>query len=183
MKKEECDRRNLLKEELISDWDELNIAFKSLIIVGIILFIVIIAIAFFSDGETGLKHSLEVVFRSTLSSVFGFLLTSSIKANTNAKNNEIERIKRQLKEVESEVKEIYESKVEEDIACKLKELYSYKEINLVQILIAITICIVSIFVISILVITNNLDNVVAVTQLKDLMCSSVGFLIGESKKK
>ena len=58
MKKEECDRRNLLKEELISDWDELNIAFKSLIIVGIILFIVIILIAFFSDGESGVKkHS------------------------------------------------------------------------------------------------------------------------------
>jgi hypothetical protein len=138
MKKEECDRKNLLKEELISDWDELNIAFKSLIIVCIILFIVIIAIAFFSDGETGLKHSLEVIFRSTLSSVFGFLLSSSIKANTGMKNNEIERLRQELKKVEFDVEEIYESQTEQDIECKLKEVYSYKDINLVQILIALT---------------------------------------------
>ena len=183
MKKEECDRRNLLKEELINDWDELNIAFKSLIIVCIILFIVIIAIAFFSDGETGLKHSLEVIFRSTLSSVFGFLLSSSIKANTGMKNNEIERLRQELKKVEFDVEEIYESQTEQDIECKLKEVYSYKDINLVQILIALTICIVSIFIICILIITNNIQNTAAISQLRDLMCSSIGFLIGESKKK
>ena len=51
--------------------------------------------------------------------------------------------------INSDVEEIYESQTEQDIECKLKEVYSYKDINLVQILIALTICIVSIFIICI----------------------------------
>jgi len=70
-----------------------------------------------------------------------------------------------------------------DNECKLEELYTYKDINLVQIIIALSICIICIVVICILIITNNLDNLPAVSQIRELMCSSIGFLIGESKKK
>ena len=183
MKKEECDRRNLLKEELISDWDELNIAFKSLIIVGIILFIVIILIAFFSDGESGVKNSMEVVFMSTTASVVGFLLSSSIKSNSSKKNEEIEKIKKELKELESDIKELEEDNIEKSSEWQLKSIYNNSDINLVQIAISLTICIVSIGVIGILFITNNLENVPAVSQIWDLMCSSIGFLIGECGKR
>lgn len=69
-KKDDCNRKEILIKELIHDWDELNIAFKSLIIIGIVLSIVVLSIAIFSDGGKGIQNSIEVVFRSTLASVF-----------------------------------------------------------------------------------------------------------------
>lgn len=65
----------------------------------------------------------------------------------------------------------------------MEPYYKYKDINLVQISIALAICIMCIFVLGILSMTNNLENAQAISQISDLMCSSVGFLIGESKKK
>lgn len=187
MKDKECTRRKLLLKELAHDWDELNIAFKSLIIIGIILFIVIVVIAIFSNGGKGIQNSLEVVFRSTLSSVFGFLLSSNIKINSKKKNAEIERIKLQLKEMESELEnvenEIDKTTGDKKQKCDNEEIYMFKDINVVQIGIALSVCIICISVLSGLLITNNLENVPAVSQIRDLMCSSIGFLIGESGKK
>lgn len=188
MKNRECSRKNLLIKELIHDWDELNIAFKSLIIVGLILFLVVILTSIYSDGGGGLKNSLEVVFRTTLASVFGFLLSSNIKINSKKKNAEIERIKLQLKNVETELKTA-ESEMEKldknkNKSCDLELNYMYNnEINIVQISIALGISAVCISILGGLLITNNLDNVPAVSQIRDLMCSSIGFLIGESSKK
>lgn len=187
MKNKECSRSYLLLKEFIHDWDELNIAFKALIIIGMILFIVIILIAIYSDGGTGIKNSLEVVFRSTLASVFGFLLSSNIKMNSTKKNEEIEKMRLQLKKVESELEEV-ESELEEleeskKNTCDLEDSYIIKDINLVQITIALSICIICISVLAVLLITSNLENIPAVSQIRDLMCSSIGFLIGESRKK
>lgn len=181
-KKDDCNRRNVLLKELIHDWDELNIAFKALIIVGMVLFIVVMCIAVFSNGSKGIANSIEVVFRSTLASVFGFLLSSNIKNNSKKKIKEIDEIQEKLKQFETELEKMDDlNEVNDD--CELEKSYSYRDINIVQIIIALSICIVSISVISILLITNNLENVPAVSQLRDLMCSSVGFLIGESGKK
>lgn len=183
MKKDDCSRRNLIFKELMNDWDELNIAFKALIIIGITLFLVVIGIAFFSDGGSGIKNSLEVVFRSTLASVFGFLLSSNIKNNSKKKNAEMNKIQAELKKVESELELLDKSIELTDAKCSLEENYTNKDINIVQIIIAISICIISILVIGLLLITNNLENVPAISQIRDLMCSSIGFLIGESGKK
>lgn len=184
-KKDDCNRRNVLLKELIHDWDELNIAFKALIIVGMVLFMVVMCIAIFSNGSKGIANSIEVVFRSTLASVFGFLLSSNIKNNSKKKTKEIEEIQAKLKQVETELEKIddIDDLKETNDDCKLEYSYSYRDINLVQIIIALSICIVSISMISVLLITNNLENIPAVSQLRDLMCSSVGFLIGESGKK
>ncbi|MGL5378404.1 hypothetical protein [Clostridium sp.] len=180
--KDDCSRKSLLIKELIHDWDELNIAFKSLIIVATLLFIVIVLIAFFSDGGSGINNSLEVVFRTTLASVFGFLLSSNIKANNKKKRDEIEKIKQELKKVQEELDDI-QVDAQKDKDCILEQAYTYRDVNIVQISIALSFCIISIFILSSLLITNNLENVPAVSQIRDLMCSSVGFLIGESGKK
>jgi len=90
-REDKCNRKKLLIKELINDWDELNISFKALIIIGMILFILVIFTAIYSDGVDEVQNSFEVVIRSTLASVFGFLLSSSIKANSSKRNNEIEK--------------------------------------------------------------------------------------------
>jgi len=61
--------------------------------------------------------------------------------------------------------------------------HNYKEGNMIQILIALTICVVSIITILIIYILNITHNVAAISQLRDLMCSSIGFLLGESSIK
>lgn len=183
MKEKNCNRRAFIKKEIMHDWDELNIAFKSLIFIGLTLFAVVISIAAFSNGGNGIQNSLEVVFRSTLASVFGFLLSSNIKINSKKKNAEIEKIQQELKKVQSELETLDKMESIENTTCEIEKNYTYKDINVVQIIIALSICIISILVTCVLLITNNLENVPAISQIRDLMCSSIGFLIGESGKR
>ena len=42
MEDKKCKRRDILVRELINDWDELNISFKALIVVGVILFLIVL---------------------------------------------------------------------------------------------------------------------------------------------
>ncbi|MGL4797608.1 MAG: hypothetical protein ACRC1Y_06230 [Paraclostridium sp.] len=182
MKNKNCSRRKIIKREFINDWDELNIAFKALIFIGITLFIVIISLALFSDGGICIRNSLEVVFRSTLASVFGFLLSSNIKINSKKKDIQIQKIQSELKKVQLELNALDKASLSK-LSCDLENNYTYKDINIVQIIIALSICIISILITCSLLMTNNLENIPAISQIRDLMCSSIGFLIGESGKK
>lgn len=188
MQDKDCSRKKVLLQELYKDWDKLNLAFKSLIIIGIVLLISVIIIAFFSDGGSGSKNSIEVVFRSTLASVFGFLLSSNIKTNRSYSNHDIEHIQEELDKIQGELKELQINEdvcqVQENDNCeKERKEYGFEEGNLVQIAIALTVCLVSIVTIGIIFLTNNIQNVPAISQIRDLMCSSIGFLLGESSKK
>ncbi|MDK2586412.1 hypothetical protein QOZ83_11115 [Romboutsia sedimentorum] len=165
MRSKACDRRHALVEELCNDWDKLNISAKALIITGMLLFISVIFIAFYSNGDDGMRQSVEVVFRSSLSSVFGFLLSSNIKTQKTKTSNPMSR-------------EIHEEKCEEEI-----EIYNYKEGNLIQIAIALVVCVVSITCILVIYITDNSQNIPSISHLRDLMCISIGFLLGESNIK
>ena len=158
MRDKNCNRRNALKEELINDWDKMNIATKSLVFVGMILFITSIFITIYSKVSEGALESIEVVFRSSLASVFGFILSSNMK--TSKKNN--------IMRDECE-KEIIEN--------------NYKEGNMIQIFIAFTVCIVSIITILIIYVLDITHNIAAIAQLRDGMCSAIGFLLGESSIK
>ena len=46
-----CSRTRILLKKLTNDWNELNVAFKSLIIICCILFIVVICMAIFVDVD------------------------------------------------------------------------------------------------------------------------------------
>ena len=63
------------------------------------------------------------------------------------------------------------------------DIYKTIEVNSILILVALFTTIISIIVLSILLVTNNLDNVASISQIRVLMSSSIGFLIGESDKK
>ena len=177
-----CKRKNILLNKFKYDWDELNISFKALIVIGIVLFLVVILFTFLSDGGKGTKNTIQGVFSSTLASVFGFLLSSNIRLNKKKKSITIEQIKAELRKLESEL-ENFNDNTEENEQCELEQFYNDESLNLVQIAIALGISIISISVLSVILITNNLQNIQSISQLRDLMCSSIGFLIGESRKK
>lgn len=161
MKNKDCSRIRILIEELVDDWGKLNLAAKSLVIIGIILFICVMIIALYGSVDEGIAKSLEIVFRSSLASVFGFLLSSNMKRCNDKLKKEIMRSS-------------YECEDE-------RETYNYKDGNIVQIVIAISISIVSTIFILVIYLLNITHNVGALSQIRDLMCTSIGFLIGESK--
>ena len=183
MHNKKCTRRDLFIKEIKHDWDELNVSFKSLIIVGALLFLMIILIVIFSSQGIKVNNSIELIFRTTLASVFGFLLSSNIKFNKKEISIKLEDIKKELSKIEENIDTLEENIEEKYDTCELETYYKYKDINLVQISIALIICIICISVLGFLSIINSLENAQEITQIRDLMCSSVGFLIGESKKK
>ena len=72
--------------ELLKDWDELNLAFKSLLFIGGLMFLIIALLTVFGNEGNISQDSIESMFRTTVSSVFGFLLSSNIK-NDNKKRD------------------------------------------------------------------------------------------------
>lgn len=182
MTNKKCNRRKVLINKFKKDWDELNVSFKSLILVGILLFTVVVLITFYSDGGQGTKNTIEVIFRSTMASVFGFLLSSNIRFNGKKKTKKIEEIKDELNKIELDL-DIMEEDTKLKEECELEQYYDDEDMNLVQIAIALGIAVISISVLSIVLLTNNLDNVPSISQIRDLMCTSIGFLIGGSKNK
>lgn len=169
MKEKKCNRIKFFLIELLKDWDELNLAFKSLLFIGGLIFLIIVLFTVFGDEGNSSQDSIESMFRTTVSSVFGFLLSSNIK-NDNKKNAiSIKNLR-------------YESPKDDDF-CEYSDIYKTIEVNIIQILVALFTTIISIIVLSILLVTNNLDNVASISQIRVLMCSSIGFLIGEADKK
>ena len=72
-------RIKALLNELESDWDKLNLAAKSLVIMGGLLFVIEIYFTLIGGGNLAISNKIEVIFRSSLASVFGFILSSNTK--------------------------------------------------------------------------------------------------------
>ena len=175
MKEKKCNRIKFFLIELLKDWDELNLAFKSLLFIGGLIFLIIVLFTVFGDEGNSSQDSIESMFRTTVSSVFGFLLSSNIK-NDNKKNAI------SIKNLRYESQKEQNSPKDDDF-CEYSDIYKTIEVNIIQILVALLTTIISIIVLSILLVTNNLDNVASISQIRVLMCSSIGFLIGEADKK
>lgn len=176
MKEKKCNRIKFFLIELLKDWDELNLAFKSLLFIGGLIFLIIVLFTVFGDEGNSSQDSIESMFRTTVSSVFGFLLSSNIK-NDNKKNTI------SIKNLRYESPKNQNSSKNDDEFCEYSDIYKTIEVNIIQILVALFTTIISIIVLSILLVTNNLDNVASISQIRVLMCSSIGFLIGEADKK
>jgi len=153
-----CPRIKTLKDEFIDDLSEINIQGKSLIIIGSIVFIITIVSEFLPHNNV----NIAMQFRGILASIFGFLLSS-----TTSPQKYIDELSK---------KELNRSDCIDDI-----KNYKFKCGNLVQILIALVIAIVCIFAIWLLIILNTNCSESCLTQLTDLMCTSVGFLLGEAR--
>lgn len=161
------DRIQALRAELKHDWDELNLAAKSLVIIAGLLFIIIIYFAVINTGSLKVSKDIEVVFRSSLASVFGFILSSNTK-NNNKKNMGRKSL---VRESDDEYKEM----------CERIRDYDYGDGNSVQIFIALIITVVSSIVILVIYRNSIPTDSAILSQFRDLMCTSIGFLLGESK--
>ena len=162
--------------ELLKDWDELNLAFKSLLFIGGLMFLIIALLTVFGNEGNISQDSIESMFRTTVSSVFGFLLSSNIK-NDNKKNTG------SIKNLRYKSSKNQNSSKNDDEFCEYSDIYKTIEVNSILILVALFTTIISIIVLSILLVTNNLDNVASISQIMVLMSSSIVFLIGDSDKK
>lgn len=165
-----CSKRKALLQELSNDWFNLNLAARALITIGIIVFLASLFVAFYNHTSEAIYKSIEVVFRSSVASIFGFILSSNIKSNTKNSENRAKS-------------------TEEDMLITLEECdeyieeHNYEEGNSVQLLLASLVCIISTFSILTIYVLNLGENIAAISQLRDLMCTSIGFLLGESKIK
>ncbi|MGX4598499.1 hypothetical protein [Faecalimicrobium sp. JNUCC 81] len=172
MKNTECSRVNLLKQEIISDWDKINLAGKLLIFIGLIVLLSSIGLALCNKGSNEILKAIEVIFRSALASIFGFVLSSNLNCGKSKNTNKFTR-----SEVGKKV-DINDEECEIDI-----ENHNYREGNSIQMIIAFAICIICVLTMLLMYIFNIDDNVATISQFRDLMCSSIGFLLGESKIK
>ncbi|MEG2247144.1 MAG: hypothetical protein RSC84_06870, partial [Peptostreptococcaceae bacterium] len=59
-------RFRVLKKEIMSDWDKLNIAAKILVIAGALIFMTSIFIAFYDVPSNQITRDIEVIFRSSV---------------------------------------------------------------------------------------------------------------------
>lgn len=161
-----------LLREIRNDWDELNLAAKSLVLIAIILFGIIIFFTLCGSTSIEAKGRIEVVFRSSLASVFGFILSSNTKSSNN-KNSQV-----------GLNRGVDRSLIDDcDDTIKEHHNYSYCDGNSIQILIAlITAAVSSIVILIIYQYEIPVDGAI-VSQFRDLMCTSIGFLLGESKIK
>lgn len=169
-------RIHALKSELKHDWDELNLAAKSLVIIGGLQFGIIIYFAVVDVDSLQISKDIEVIFRSSLASVFGFILSSNTKTKEDRnKDNYMEKVTISLDK---------EKAITED--CKMKKetlKYYYGEGNTVQIVVALLITLISALVILGEYTFSFTENLEIIGQFRDLMCTSIGFLLGEAKIK
>ena len=177
--KETCSRRRAFRYELRHDWDSLNFPSKVLLFIGIILFILSISILFIELGSNTLINSIEVIFRTSLSSIFGFFLSSSLSGNKkDARFNPQSTEDNSLSNPTNKLSEV------DDIDCKLDVYkYNYHDSNLIRILLSCAVALICIFILWLCMVFNIVTKVASITQLRDLMCSSIGFLLGESRIK
>ena len=75
-------RIQALIEELLMDWDKLNLAAKLLVYIGFFLIFATVFISIYKSQNISLYRNIEVIFRTSLASVFGFLLSSSTKCTS-----------------------------------------------------------------------------------------------------
>lgn len=166
-------RIQALIEELLIDWDKLNLAAKLLVYIALFLIIATIFIAFCETDNKDIYSRIEVTFRTSLASVFGFLLSSNTKSKCKDSN-----------------KNNYTITVDKEKAiteeCKMKKEYMkyyYGEGNTVQIVIALGVTLICAMVILMIYISGPIKDLSILAQFRDLMCSSIGFLLGEAKIK
>ena len=182
-------RIKALLEEILSDWDELNLAAKFLVYIGFFLVFSTMFISMYECNDIQLYQKIQIIFRTSLASVFGFLLSSSTKYSS-TQNNKKERTAINADEKvitdENNIDDTITENNSIDKVCEIKtetDKYYYREGNSIQIIIAtvmILICAAMMLVAYVNIISNDL---IIISQYRDLMCTSLGFLLGEAKIK
>ena len=169
-------RIQALIEELLMDWDKLNLAAKLLVYIGFFLIFATVFISIYKSQNISLYRNIEVIFRTSLASVFGFLLSSSTKCTSQKNRDKI--LEKMTISVDKE-----KAITEECTVKKETYHYYYGEGNTVQVMVALLISIISALVMLGAYTFGFVNDFLIISQFRDLMCTSIGFLLGEAKIK
>ena len=177
-------QKNKLLKLLINCWSEIAISDKSLIIIMAILLLQCIYNLFTPEPLTTNGISINVIVRTTVAAIFGYFLSE------NFLNHEVIKSKKSniilpLNMEENNDKNNLENcplKNEDNTIQTENKLKDYICNKTFQILIALTVCIISLLC---LIIGNNFNLIPAgtnptVIQFRDIIGSCVGFLLGHS---
>ena len=168
-------RIQALIEELLMDWDKLNLAAKLLVYIGFFLIFATVFISIYKSQNISLYRNIEVIFRTSLASVFGFLLSSSTKCTSQKDRDKI------LEKMAISVDK--EKAITEECKVKKETYHYYGEGNTVQVMVALLISIISALVMLGAYTFGFVNDLLIISQFRDLMCTSLGFLLGEAKIK
>ena len=179
--------KNNLLNALIKCWKEISISDKVLIIIMIILLIQCIFNLFTPEPTNSNSISINVIIRTSVAAIFGYFLSENFLKNEVIKSRN-SGIVVPLSKNDDDIEHSNDS---DDSICSTDELpfkINNKKVKeyicnkTLQILIALTVCIISLLC---LIIGNNFNLIPSgtsptVIQFRDLISSCVGFLLGHS---
>ena len=149
-----------LYQQLKHEWGELDLACKAVFIIGIILILELIYAIFFC--HTNISPSVDGIFRTSLSSIFGYILGMNLPHHST--------------KVETSPKKIIEEP-NDPILKKEKPILIATNIRA---LFAMLICITCIIVLIVANCTHHLAYTDGINQVGHLISTTIGFLISNS---
>ena len=177
-------QKNKFARALIACWKEIAISDKALIIIMAILLLQCIYNLFTPEPITTNGISISVIVRTTIAAIFGYFLSE------NFLNHEVIKSKNSNIIVPLNLEENNEESNSENCHMKDSSNITHPETKFkdyicnktFQILIALTVCIISLLC---LLIGNNFNLIPSGTnpsliQLRDIISSCIGFLLGHS---
>jgi|GEM_PF-1691782 len=179
-KKKHKIRCNKTVKFLIYEWCQLDLTSQLVLFIGAILLAELILSIFFYPGRDDL--SINIVFRTGLASVMGYILGGM--SNTNTTTTKTTHVEGQP--VAPSVS--YSS--EKDSTVKLRESTDIEETTIslqnapnIRALIATLVCIVCIVCLFLASTFNQLEYREGLIQMRDLISTTIGFLISTSRQK
>ena len=183
---------------IIKCWNEISFKDKSLILIMIILIIQCIHNLYNADPTNTNYISINVVIRTSVAAIFGYFLSSNFLAESKARiDDETKRANLEIveqimenKTIKKELQYEYDNvtnsedykEQEEDIK---EEEEKYVCNRHLQNLVAVSICII--ILVALIIGVNfkliNDGSVATISQFRDLVSGSIGFLIGNSSNK
>lgn len=153
-----------LYRKLKCEWGHLDFATKCIFFIGILLLFQLIYAVFVPADA--LDSSTQIVFRTSTSSIFGFILGMAHSYSSKKLSPPTE---------ESEDREKEEFTFTEDI--------NLNKATHVRILFSTTVCMICIVALIIANRTNNLTYQEGIIQLRDLISTTIGFLISKASHR
>ena len=178
-KKKRKVRCNKTVKHILYEWCELDLTSQLILFIGAILLAELILSIFFYPGRDDL--SINIVFRTGLSSVMGYIL-----GGMNSTSTPLKTVK---PPVDSTLKPSVTYSTEKDSPLTLKERESIADRALslqnapsLRALIATLVCLVCIVCLFLASTFNQLEYPEGLIQMRDLISTTIGFLISNSRQ-
>lgn len=152
-----------LFQQLKHEWLELDLAYKSVFIIGTILLFQLIYAIFFC--QTTISTTVDSVFRTSLSSIFGYILGMNISHSSKKSKSE------DKPPITTEINPVLRKKKADLIATNIRVLFST------------LVCMTCIVVLILVNCTNHLNYIEGINQISHLISITIGFLISDCSHK